>query len=284
MDYIGSHMSVAGGYLMAWERLQLVQGQALQIFTKNNLQWKASPIPPDEAKAFRVHSAQQKHPVCGHASYLINLGAINPVTLKQSCESLIHEIERAEQLGLPSLVLHPGNHMGAGEAEGIKSIAHNLRNALDATADHKVKIALETTAGQGTCMGHRLEHLEALFEAVDRPKRIGFCFDTCHVFAAGYDLSKPEGFDSTLLEFDRRLGLEKILVFHFNDSKTGLGSRVDRHEHIGKGHIGLHPFREILNHPSFSSVPKILETPKDTAGQNDRNNLKLLRSLVKKTA
>lgn len=281
-DCIGAHMSMAGGFAKAWERAEAVGCQALQVFTKNNMQWSSGPIPTAAAAVFRERTAALNFPVCGHAGYLINLGSTKNPTARRSLVALADELERSEALGLPFLVLHPGNHMGAGEKAGIRTIASNLRAVLRKSPARKVRIALETTAGQGTCVGHRFEHLADIFERVDMPSRIGFCFDTCHVFAAGYDISKARGLASTLGEFDRRLGLEKILGFHFNDSKTGLGSRVDRHENIGKGHIGIEPFKEILNTHAFAKIPKILETPKGVDGRADVHNLKILRGFIRR--
>jgi len=281
-DYIGAHMSMAGGYTRAWDRALDVGCQALQIFTKNNFQWEASTLAKKTAEDFRQRTQLLKLPVCGHAGYLINLGAVGNETAKRSLVALADELERAEMLGLPFLVLHPGNHMGAGEKEGIRTIAKNLKSVLKKSPTKKVKIALETTAGQGTSIGHRFEHLAEIYEQVGMPSRIGFCVDTCHIFAAGYDISTARGLAATLKEFDKLLGLEKILGFHFNDSKTGLGSHVDRHEHIGKGHIGIEPFKEILNTRAFAKIPKLLETPKGPQNREDITNLKVLRVLIRK--
>jgi deoxyribonuclease IV len=279
-DFIGAHMSVAGGFTKAWDRGEAVGCHAIQIFTKNNMQWEAPLLAQRIAEDFQKRSKLLKFPVCGHAGYLINLGAFENPTAKRSLISLADELSRAEELGLPFLVLHPGSHLGAGEAAGIQTISKNLKAVLKKSSTKKVKIALETTAGQGNCLGHRFEHLAEIYERVGMPSRIGFCFDTCHVFAAGYDISRARGLANTFKEFDKLIGLEKILAFHFNDSKTGLGSRVDRHDHIGKGHIGIEPFREILNTPAFSKLPKILETPKGDEGREDITNLKVLRSLI----
>ncbi len=282
MDFIGAHMSMAGGYSRAWDRAEEAGCHAMQIFTKNNMQWEAGPISQDSAEVFRKRTAALRLPVCGHAGYLINLGAKAGPTARRSLIALSDELDRAELLGLPFLVLHPGNHMGAGEKNGIRTISSNLRSVLKKSKTKKVKVALETTAGQGTGIGHRFEHLAEIYERVDMPSRIGFCLDTCHVFAAGYDISHARGLATTLKEFDKLLGLEKILGFHFNDSKTGLGSRVDRHEHVGKGHIGIEPFKELLNTHAFARVPKILETPKGINGRADIHNLKILRGLIRK--
>lgn len=278
-DCIGAHMSMAGGYIKAWERATAVGCHALQIFTKNNMQWKAAPLSRESALAFQRLTVKLKHPACGHACYLVNIAATKASLLQRSRITLLDELRRADMLGLPFLVLHPGNHMGAGEEAGISTAAASLRWVLDQSRPSRVKIAIENTAGQGTGLGFRLEHLAAIAEKVGLPSRIGYCFDTCHAFAAGYDISRPRGLAATLRDFDRLLDLDNLLAFHFNDSKCGLGSRVDRHEHIGKGHIGLDPFREIVRTRAFQRVPKILETPKDASGRADSNNLKVLRSL-----
>jgi deoxyribonuclease IV len=278
-DLLGSHVSTAGGVAAAFQRAESVGCGAFQIFTKNNFQWSGKPLEPDEAAQFRALLAAKKMPVGAHSGYLINLGAASGPNLEQSIASMIEEIQRADLLGIPYVVLHPGSHLGAGEKPGIRTIAAHLKKILAATRKSKVRIALETTAGQGTCLGCRFEHLAELYERVGHPERLAICFDTCHVFAAGYDLAaNPE---KVLKEFDRVVGLKEIVMFHFNDSKGERGSRLDRHEHIGKGRIGLAAFRVILNERKLKKVPKILETPKDPAGKFDRMNLKLLRSMVR---
>lgn len=272
-------MSVAGGYRQAWNRGLAVGCQSLQIFTRNNRQWRTAPFNRPAAEFVR-RTAELKLPAGGHASYLINLGAPEARTVRRSMAALTDELRYAEWLGLAFLVLHPGCHLGKGEKAGLRTIATNLATVLRNCPARRIRVALETMAGQGTCLGHRFEHLAAISEKVGMPSRLGFCFDTGHVFAAGYDISKARGLANAFREFDRQLGLDQILVFHFNDSKTGLGSRVDRHQHIGKGHIGLEPFREILNTRAFARIPKILETPKGEEGREDVTNLRVLRSLL----
>jgi deoxyribonuclease IV len=277
-DYLGTHVSTAGGVCKAFERGEAVGASAIQIFTKSNFQWKGRPIAKSEAEEFRRQAAARSVSVGAHSGYLINLGAECGPNLRRSLASTIEEVERAGQLGIPYVVLHPGNHLGAGEKKGLRSIAGNLREVLDATAGSPVRISLETTAGQGTSLGCRFEHLAELVARVGLPDRLAVCFDTCHVLAAGYDLAgKP---DAVLEEFDRVVGLNRVVLFHLNDSKGGCGSRIDRHEHIGRGKVGLDAFRVILNDPRLRSIPKILETPKDPAGKWDRRNLKLLRNLI----
>jgi len=278
-DYLGSHVSTAGGLVKAFERAESVGCGALQVFTKNNFQWSARPLDRGEAAAFRALLAEKKMRIGAHSGYLINLAAASGPNVEKSIASTIEELERADALAIPFVVLHPGSHLGSGEKAGLRAIASRLKKILSATKKSAVRIALETTAGQGTCLGGRFEHLAELYDRVGLPDRLAFCFDTCHVFAAGYDLrSRPE---KVLKEFDRIVGLKRIVMFHLNDSKGDLGSHLDRHEHIGKGRIGLEAFGVILNEKSLRAVPKILETPKDEAGKFDRKNLALLRKLVR---
>ena len=278
-DHLGSHVSIAGGVVAAFGRAIAVGCGAFQIFTKNNFRWSGKPLGREEAAKFRSLLAERKMPIGSHSGYLINLGAASGPNVEKSIASTIEELSRAEELGIPFVVFHPGSHLGAGEKAGLRTIAARFKKILQASKKSPVRIALETTAGQGSCLGGRFEHLAELYDRVGSAERLAVCFDTCHVFAAGYDLrSRPE---KVLKEFDRVVGLKRIVIFHFNDSKGELGSRLDRHEHIGKGRIGLEAFRVILNERLFREVPKILETPKDDAGKFDRMNLKLLRSLVR---
>lgn len=219
--------------------------------------------------------------VFGHAGYLINLAAPPSPNREQSVKSLIQEIQLATELGLPFLVLHPGAHLGAGETAGIQHAAAGLNEAFTATKDSPVRIALENTAGQGTCLGHKIEHLASIYEQVKRPERLGVCLDTAHFLAAGYDIRTPKGWNATIAEVDSLLGLKEILAFHLNDSKPELGSRVDRHEHIGKGKIGKAAFGHIVSDPRFVNHPGCLETPKSADMHEDVKNLAILRSLMK---
>ena len=218
--------------------------------------------------------------VFGHAGYLINLGGPASENRDRSLKSLIQEVELATQLGLPFLVLHPGAHLGAGEAAGIKQIVAGLDEVFAATKRSRVRIALENTAGQGTCLGNKIEHLAAVFERVKKPERLGVCLDTAHFFAAGYDIRTPKGWNAAIREVASLVGLKQILAFHLNDSKTDLGSRVDRHEHIGKGKIGKEAFRHIVNDTRFKRHPGCLETPKSEDLHEDVQNLTMLRSLA----
>ncbi|MBV9463414.1 MAG: deoxyribonuclease IV [Verrucomicrobiae bacterium] len=277
-DFLGSHVSVAGGVVNAFERGRAVGCAALQVFTKSNFQWAGHPLHEDEVRRFREALAGSAMPIGAHSGYLINLGAAGGPNLKKSIDSTIEELVRAHLLGIPFVVLHPGSHLGGGEEAGLKRIAQHLKEIFSATRELDVKIALETTAGQGSCLGGKFEHLAELYRLVNQPERLAVCFDTCHVFAAGYDFARQP--DRVLEEFDRVVGLGEIVMFHFNDSKGERGSRLDRHEHIGEGKIGLDAFRVILRDRRFERVPKILETPKDKTGRLDRKNLKVLRSLM----
>ena len=232
-------MSVAGGVDKAVLRGKKVGCDVIQLFTKNNNRWKSKPITEEGIEAFKKNVSETGIlPFASHDAYLINLAAPDPEIYRKSLESFLDEMDRAELLGIPGLVFHPGSHVGSGEKEGIKKIAESLRRLLDERPDYKVKLLLETTAGQGSSIGYRFEHLAEIMEKVNEPERLGVCFDTCHVFAAGYDISNKKGYDKTFKDFEDIVGLQYIEGFHLNDSKKGLGSRVDRHEHIGKGELG----------------------------------------------
>ena len=276
-------MSVQDGAWRAIARGEKVGCTALQIFTRNNVQWHAKPLA--EADAARFHEAWDASPIgpiVAHANYLIDLGSPDERIARLSLEGLIVDIRRSAALRLSWVVLHPGFHKGAGEEAGLRRIADLGRRALDATADLPVGILLETTAGQGTCLGHRFEHLAELLAAIGQPDRTGVCFDTAHTFAAGYDLGTARGYRAVMREFDAVVGLDQIRAFHLNDSKRDLGSRVDRHAHIGRGHIGLDAFRCLLRDRRFAKIPKLLETPKEDDERKDWDsvNLATLRGLV----
>ncbi len=278
----GAHMSTSGGVWRALERGQSIGCDVVQLFVKNNMQWFGKPYSPDDLSHYANQLATNRFAcVFGHAGYLINLAASASPNRDRSIQSLIQEIQLATALRLPFLVLHPGAHLGAGETIGIKQAAAGLDEIFAATKDSSVRIALENTAGQGTCLGHKIEHLAAIYEWVKHPERLGVCLDTAHFFAAGYDIRTPKGWDAAIAEMDSLLGLKEICAFHLNDSKTELGSRVDRHEHIGKGKIGKIAFRHIVNDPRFANHPGCLETPKSADMHEDVKNLAVLRSLVK---
>ncbi len=280
---LGCHMSIAGGVDRAPLRGKQVGCDTIQLFTKSNRQWHAKRLTDREVEAFKANLAVTGiGPVVAHDCYLVNLAAPGGPLWKKSVAAFRVEMERAERLGIPYLVTHPGSHAGAGEAEGIRRVAEALNILQAALPRHGgVQILLETTAGQGTSLGYRFEQLAAILADVEQPDRAGICLDTCHIFAAGYDIRPPAGYRRTMEELDACLGLRRLKAIHLNDSKGGLGSRVDRHEHIGKGRLGLAPFRRLLNDPRLRRVPMILETPKDdnfiTA---DRRNLARLRRLL----
>lgn len=282
---LGAHMSIAGGADKAIERGRLTGCETIQIFTRGNMQWRSRPLRAEEIAAFKKLRADTGiAPVFAHDSYLINLGATNPTTLRMSIEGMVDELQRADALGLPFVVSHPGAHMGAGEDAGLRCIADSLKEVFRQTKGSSVKVALETTAGQGTNLGYRFEHLADIIARVG-PERLAVCVDTCHLLAAGYDIRTPRTFAVVAKEFGRVIGWKLLAAVHLNDSKTPLGSRVDRHEHIGKGHVGKEAFRLVLNHPHFSKVPGVLETPKgdfESESPLDKANLRLLRSFLKR--
>jgi deoxyribonuclease-4 len=276
----GAHCSTAGGFQKALERAAQISAECVQIFVKNNMQWMGRAPAEQEAAGFAAaRKSGGFKAVFGHTGYLINLGAPASANRVKSLQSLIQEITFADMLGLPFLVLHPGAHLGAGEETGLERIVAGLDKVFAATKDSRVRIALENTAGQGSCMGYKIEHLAAIFDAVKQPERLGLCLDTAHFFASGFDLRTGQGWDAAMKSVDKLIGRKQILAFHLNDSKTDLGSRVDRHEHIGKGKIGLEGFRHIVNDARFLKTPGCLETPKSPDLHEDVENLKTLRSL-----
>ncbi len=278
---LGAHMSIAGGVFNAPLHGHKVGCDVVQMFTKSSNQWKAKELTDEEVEQFFKNQKDTGvKVVCGHNSYLINIASPDKDLFEKSYESLAIEYERCRTLKIPSLVMHPGSHVGSGEDAGMKKIAVALNRLLESLPDNKTVICLETTAGQGTNLGWRFEQLAAIMEMVEDKGRVGVCFDTCHVFAAGYPLADRNEYEKTMKEFHRIIGLKKIRVMHFNDSLKPLGSRVDRHEHIGKGKLGLEPFRHILNDKRLTRVPKILETPKGDDLKEDIENLAILRSLI----
>ncbi|HTR80426.1 MAG TPA: deoxyribonuclease IV [Bacteroidota bacterium] len=278
---LGAHMSISGGMYKAVERATSIGCTALQVFTKNNNQWSAKPLSDAEVENYRKKiTAAGIAPVVAHDSYLINLCAVKPDILEKSRAALVDELTRCEQLGIQLLNFHPGAHGGAGEEEGIKRIIESLNIAHERTQGFKVLSVVEATAGQGTAVGYKFEHLAKIIDGVDEPHRMGVCIDTCHVFAAGYDIRTAKGYEETFGEFERIIGLDRLVAFHCNDSKKGLGSHVDRHEHIGKGMIGLEGFSLLMNDRRFARVPKILETPKSEDLHEDVENMKILKSLI----
>jgi deoxyribonuclease-4 len=276
-------MSIRGGVSMAIDRARSIRCTAMQIFMKNNMQWFARPLTRQEIHAFLNHVQRAELlSVFGHANYLINLAATNPQFHANSIRALAEELVRADKLELPFLVLHPGAHLGAGEEAGLKKIVASINEVFRKIPKVKTKIALEITAGQGSCLGHRFEHLAHIIANVQEPERLRVCLDTAHLFAAGYEIDSESRVKKTFYEFDHVIGRNRLVAIHVNDSKTGLGSRVDRHEHIGKGRIGLDAFRFIMRDSRFSKIPKVLETPKGKDLRKDVMNLKTLRVLANK--
>jgi len=272
-------MSISGGVEKAVVRGQEVGCEAMQIFTKNSNQWKAKPLTPAEITAFRdACEAAAIAPVIAHSAYLINLAAPDDALYEKSLQAFLDELQRCELLGIPYLVVHPGAHMGAGEAQGLTRVAAAINRIHCETAGLHAAIALEVTAGQGTALAYKFEHFATLLEQVDAPERLGFCLDTCHLLAAGYDFRTRQGYDRMMAAWDDLVGIERIRVIHLNDSKKDLGSRVDRHEHIGQGYIGTKGFEFLLNDRRLAGLPMVLETPKDDNA--DVRNLQMLRSLM----
>jgi len=287
---LGAHLSIAGGLPRAIDRAVASRCEALQIFTKSAGQWRARPIPAEEAALFRARARETKLPIVAHNSYLINIAAADEALRGKSMAALGEEIDRADLLGLDGLVMHPGSYTSGTEARGLALVAEGLARLLRERPESRVRILLEQTAGQGTNLGHRFEQLAAILERLDWSPRVGVCLDTCHLLTAGYDLCSEDGYRSTFADFERLLGIDRLAAFHLNDSKKPCGSRVDRHEHIGKGCLGLEPFRRIVNDRRFAALPMMLETPKletpesrrrSDADPWDMRNLRTLRRLMK---
>ena len=276
-------MSIAGGVQMSIQRARSIGCTAMQIFVKNNMQWFARPLTRQEIRRFLKHTQRDELlSIFGHANYLINLAATNPQFHANSLRALSEELIRADQLKLPFLVLHPGAHLGAGEEAGLEKIIESIDSVLSGIPKIETRIALETTAGQGSCLGSKFEQLAYIISGVREPERLCVCLDTAHIFAAGYDLGGKSAVRNTFREFDRVIGRDRLVAIHVNDSKTARGSRVDRHEHIGKGKIGLETFRFIMRDRRFREIPKVLETPKGKDLREDVINMKTLRTLAGK--
>ncbi len=289
---LGAQISTAGGLFKAFERGHDVGCDSIMIFTKSNRQWKAKPLSEDDVQKFRTKDAEYSgiFPVAVHASYLINIGSPDEELREKSYQALKIEVERADVLGIATITFHPGAHMKAGEEAGLENIAGSLRRLLQETEGTDTTICLETTAGTGTTLGYRFEHLAYILEhgqGEGHSGRLGVCFDTCHVFASGYDIRTPDAYQKTMDEFEAVVGLEHIKCFHLNDSKYDLGKRGDRHAHIGEGSIGLEGFANFVNDPRWSDHPAHLETPKKEEADEgeevemDPVNLAALRKLIK---
>lgn len=280
-DYLGAHMSISGGLHLAIDRAVAAGCGVLQIFTRNSNQWKGKPVSEDDADLFRQKfAASGLHEVISHDIYLINLAAPPGETRDKSLAAFRDELETCARLGIAKIVMHPGSHLADTPQTGLERVVAAFDQLFEEVPHFGGRVLVETTAGQGTNLGRTFEELAAIINGSHFPDKFGVCFDTCHTFAAGYDTATEEGYRDTMEQFDRLIGLERLQCFHFNDSKKGLGSRVDRHEHIGQGTLGLNPFRFILNDARFSSIPKILETPKGDHEEMDGVNLELLRGLV----
>lgn len=274
-------MSVAGGVSNAFDRAEKADCDALQIFTKNANQWASKPLPEEQIERFKQREAETGiHPVVAHDSYLINLASQDPELWEKSINAFKVELERCQQLGVPYLVTHPGAHGGAGVDAGVARVAEAMDRIHRELPDCPVMTLMEITAGQGKTLGRSFEELAGITGQVEQPERIGYCFDTCHAFAAGYELRTPEGYAATMQSFDDILGLDNLKAFHLNDSKKDLGSHVDRHDHIGAGLIGLEGFRHVVNDPRFRDLPGLLETPKSEDLHEDIENLTTLRGLI----
>jgi len=279
---LGAQMSVAGGVAEAFIRGRQAGCECIQIFTKSSRQWASKPLTKEEIERFKQNQAETAiATVIAHDSYLLNLGAPDKALRTKSVRSFIEELERCELLGVPILVAHPGAHVGSGVEAGIKTIAKSIDEAHAACKSFNAKIALEITAGQGSNLGHTFEQMGQIFDAVAENERLRLCFDTEHAFAAGYDIRTAQGYADTFGELDKYVGIKRLAAFHLNDSIKDLNSHVDRHQHIGKGFIGLDAFRRLLNDPRFFGLPMCLETPKGPDLKEDIENLTTLRSLFK---
>ncbi|MHC4521097.1 MAG: deoxyribonuclease IV [Planctomycetota bacterium] len=278
----GAHESIAGGAFNAVLRGQKATCDTIQMFNKSNNQWRAKVLTGEEIdEYFRTIEQTGVTVSTSHTSYLINIASPDKELNKKSYLSLKEEMERCEVLKIPNLVMHPGSHVGSGEEKGMKAIARNINRLFSQLKDNHVTLLLETTAGQGSNLGCTFEQLAYIIDRVEHKDQIGVCMDTCHVFAAGYPISEPKDYSRTMKQFDETIGLDRLRIIHMNDSKKEFGSRRDRHEHIGKGFIGLEAFRNIVNDRRLKKVPLILETPKGDDLKEDIENLRVLRALVK---
>jgi deoxyribonuclease-4 len=279
---LGAHTSSAGGAEKAIDRALSVGCTAMQLFVKNNMQWFAQPFSGQEIGGFLDHPRRAElGSIFAHSGYLINLAATTADFHEKSIRSLREELVRADQLRLPFLVLHPGAHMGAGVEAGLEKVVASIDGIFKSIPQVKTRIALETTAGQGSSLGHEFEHLATIIGQVREPERLCVCIDTAHIFAAGYDISTPAGAKKAFAKFDKLIGFDRLAALHLNDSKAAFNSHVDRHDHIGRGKIGIEAFRYIMNESRFAKIPKVLETPKGKEMAEDVENMALLRSLIK---
>ena len=280
--FFGAHVSTSGGMEKAPQNGLSLGCEAIQVFTKNQMQWKAKPLSSEDIARYKTTFKQSGlHVAVSHDSYLINLGSPQDSTLKQSLDAFVDELERCEQLGIPYLVFHPGSHVGSGEKTGLKRIAESLNWVLGQKKGCVTQLLLETTAGQGSNLGYTFEQLAEILDEIRDKDKMGVCVDTCHIFAAGYDLRTPTAYEATFKELHDVIGLKNVKAFHLNDSKKELGSRVDRHENIGNGHLGLEAFRLLVNDRRFEGIPMMLETPGGDEGY--RRDLEILKGLRKRS-
>ena len=279
---LGAHMSIAGGLPQAVARATAVEATALQVFVKSASQWRARPLAPGEAAAFREAAAAAglAGHVTAHSSYLVNLASPDDALWARSTAAFVEELTRCALLGIPWLVVHPGSHMGAGEEAGLARLVAALDVALEAPGTEETGVLLEITAGQGRCLGGSFEEIAWVLDGVRHRSRIGACFDTCHALAAGYEFRDAASYAETFAHLDATIGLARLRAFHLNDSEGALGSRLDRHAHIGRGEVGLETFRLLLNDPRFRGIPMVIETEKGDDLAEDRANLAVLRSLL----
>jgi len=278
---LGSHMSIAGGVFNAPGLGQKATCEVIQIFTKSSNQWKAKTLTDEDIqKFFDAQKETGVKAISAHDSYLINLASPDKALHQKSYDAFKIELERCHLLKIPYLVMHPGSHVGSGEEVGLKKMAESFNRLFEELPDNKTIVCQETTAGQGTNLGYKFEHLAKVVVMDEDKKRMAVCLDPCHIFAAGYPLQEEKDYKKTMKEFNQILGLKNLKVIHINDSKKPFGSRVDRHEHIGEGYLGLEPFRHVMNDNRLKNIPKILETPKGDDHQEDITNLKKLRSLI----
>jgi deoxyribonuclease-4 len=278
----GAHESISGGVYNAITRGKDATCDAVQIFNKSNSQWRAKKLTSDEIDQYLAAIDETGVTVaCSHSSYLINIGSPDEALLTKSRNSLQEETERCNLLQVPNLVFHPGSHVGSGEEPGLDRIAENMNQVLANVSDNTVTLCLETTAGQGSNLGYTFEQIATIMDRVEDKDHLGVCLDTCHIFAAGYAITDPEDYKKTIEQFDDIIGLDNLKIVHTNDSKTEFGSKKDRHEHIGEGHIGIAAFENFVKDERFEDIPFILETPKGDDLAEDVENLKKLRSLVK---
>lgn len=281
MPYLGAHMSIASGIHKAFDRLNEIQGSALQIFTTNHRQWRSDQLSPADIELFK-HRWEQNGgiPVGSHDIYLINLAARDELILSRSLTAFAEELARCANLGIRYLIMHPGSHLGQGTEAGLIRFVENLDRAIETSGVESVCVLIENTAGQGSNLGSSFEEINFILKNSRFGETMGVCYDTSHGFAAGYDMRDEQSYGLTISRFDREIGIDRLKFFHLNDSKRELGARIDRHEHIGKGKIGLDGFRLLLNDPRFRDRPMVIETPKGKDLKEDKKNMRVLRSLM----